>query len=256
MQLRSLALSWSLLANLPAVRTLTQPWLQTLTTRTRSCASLRRTAPILNARGRGKETLIKEKTMPRGVKKENLPEKVCVVCNRPFTWRKKWERCWDEVTTCSKSCNAARRLLKKDDGSDQASSSSAPPKESEPVDDERLIRDERKAAAKAAKALKRAKREGRAPKETGQKCCDMCSRGSDLLVRCQVDETKQWKLVCGRCWKSASGGVVDGDSAHPHYRYGGLWRNRVVKRDTTHAEPPPDDELGLLVKDLERSPVM
>lgn len=29
----------------------------------------------------------------RGVKKENLPTKVCVVCDRPFTWRKKWERC-------------------------------------------------------------------------------------------------------------------------------------------------------------------
>mmetsp|Transcript_17263 Transcript_17263/g.32686 ORF Transcript_17263/g.32686 Transcript_17263/m.32686 type:complete len:198 (+) Transcript_17263:1435-2028(+) len=41
--------------------------------------------------------------------KSNLPEKVCVVCNRPFTWRKKWERCWDEVTCCSKSCNAKRR---------------------------------------------------------------------------------------------------------------------------------------------------
>ena len=48
-------------------------------------------------------------SMPRGVKKENLPSKVCVTCGRPFTWRKKWERCWDEVTTCSKSCNAARR---------------------------------------------------------------------------------------------------------------------------------------------------
>mmetsp|Transcript_25004 Transcript_25004/g.53915 ORF Transcript_25004/g.53915 Transcript_25004/m.53915 type:complete len:123 (-) Transcript_25004:1554-1922(-) len=41
--------------------------------------------------------------------KSNLPEKVCVVCDRPFTWRKKWERCWDEVTCCSKSCNAKRR---------------------------------------------------------------------------------------------------------------------------------------------------
>ena len=48
----------------------------------------------------------------RGVKKENLPTKTCVVCDRPFTWRKKWERCWDEVTTCSKSCNAARRREK------------------------------------------------------------------------------------------------------------------------------------------------
>jgi hypothetical protein len=27
-----------------------------------------------------------------------------------------------------------------------------------------------------------------------------------------------------------SGGVADGDSQHPHYRYGGLWKNRTVKR--------------------------
>jgi hypothetical protein len=26
--------------------------------------------------------------MPKGIKKENLPSKVCVVCDRPFTWRK------------------------------------------------------------------------------------------------------------------------------------------------------------------------
>ena len=49
--------------------------------------------------------------MPRGVKKENLPSKVCVVCLRPFTWRKKWERCWNEVTTCSKACNGTRKQL-------------------------------------------------------------------------------------------------------------------------------------------------
>ena len=48
--------------------------------------------------------------MPRGIKKEKLPSKVCVVCNRPFTWRKQWERVqWNEVTTCSKSCNNKRR---------------------------------------------------------------------------------------------------------------------------------------------------
>lgn len=51
--------------------------------------------------------------MPRGVKKENLPSKICVTCERPFTWRKKWERCWDEVTTCSKSCNQKRRQQNK-----------------------------------------------------------------------------------------------------------------------------------------------
>ena len=46
--------------------------------------------------------------------KSNLPEKICAVCQRPFTWRKKWERCWDEVTCCSKSCNAQRRALAKE----------------------------------------------------------------------------------------------------------------------------------------------
>jgi hypothetical protein len=55
-------------------------------------------------------------TMPNGVKKENLPSKMCVTCNRPFTWRKKWERCWDEVSTCSKGCNAKRRALAKASG--------------------------------------------------------------------------------------------------------------------------------------------
>ena len=43
----------------------------------------------------------------------NLPVKTCVVCNKPFTWRKKWERCWDEVTVCSKRCGAERRGAKR-----------------------------------------------------------------------------------------------------------------------------------------------
>jgi hypothetical protein len=45
----------------------------------------------------------------KAVSKANLPSKICVVCGRPFTWRKKWERCWDEVTACSKRCNGERR---------------------------------------------------------------------------------------------------------------------------------------------------
>ena len=44
--------------------------------------------------------------MDRGVIK---PAKMCVVCKRPFTWRKKWERCWDEVTTCSDACKRKRK---------------------------------------------------------------------------------------------------------------------------------------------------
>ena len=35
--------------------------------------------------------------MPKMRKKSELPTKPCVVCGRPFTWRKKWEKVWDEV---------------------------------------------------------------------------------------------------------------------------------------------------------------
>ena len=34
-------------------------------------------------------------------KKSDLPSKMCARCGRPFTWRKKWERVWDEVKYCS-----------------------------------------------------------------------------------------------------------------------------------------------------------
>ncbi|MCZ8198546.1 MAG: DUF2256 domain-containing protein [Flavobacterium sp.] len=40
----------------------------------------------------------------RGVKKQNLPSKTCIVCQKPFTWRKKWEKVWDEVKYCSDKC--------------------------------------------------------------------------------------------------------------------------------------------------------
>ncbi|WP_427449982.1 DUF2256 domain-containing protein [Litorimonas sp. WD9-15] len=37
-------------------------------------------------------------------KKLNLPTKMCPFCERPFAWRKKWERDWDNVIYCSKRC--------------------------------------------------------------------------------------------------------------------------------------------------------
>lgn len=40
----------------------------------------------------------------KGVKKANLPAKTCLVCQRPFTWRKKWEKNWDSVKYCSEGC--------------------------------------------------------------------------------------------------------------------------------------------------------
>lgn len=42
--------------------------------------------------------------MPKGVKKHNLPEKQCNVCKRPFVWRKKWEKDWENVKYCSEKC--------------------------------------------------------------------------------------------------------------------------------------------------------
>ncbi|MDP4827532.1 MAG: DUF2256 domain-containing protein [Flavobacteriales bacterium] len=42
------------------------------------------------------------------MKKQYLPHKVCVVCNRPFSWRKKWERDWDNVRYCSDRCRRSK----------------------------------------------------------------------------------------------------------------------------------------------------
>jgi hypothetical protein len=41
-------------------------------------------------------------------KKPNLPEKPCVACCRPFAWRKKWARVWEEVRFCSDACRDGR----------------------------------------------------------------------------------------------------------------------------------------------------
>ena len=84
----------------------------------------------------------------------------------------------------------------------------------------------RRRARKAMKAKRRAKREGRLEGE-GQKKCTLCKKSVDLLVRCQLDDTATWHMVCGTCWNlpSVSGGVPDGDGKNTHYRYGGLWKN-------------------------------
>lgn len=240
--------------------------------------------------------------MPRGVKKEHLPSKTCVVCHRPFTWRKKWEAVWDDVTTCSKSCNRKRRaanqasnkqqrqendesdneefvetgdvgagrsssrlsanadglasLLPDDftglsisdtlsdattddfqhvlqqalaDVADADSSSSDGENAAQQTIQQDPVRAARKAAKKQAKAQRRAQREGRADSTHGQKECTVCQKSVDLLIRCTIDQTADWNMVCGKCWKSVSGGVVDGDAAHPHYKYGGLWKNRAKR---------------------------
>lgn len=42
--------------------------------------------------------------MPRVPRKADLPTKTCPVCQRPFAWRRKWARDWDQVRYCSDAC--------------------------------------------------------------------------------------------------------------------------------------------------------
>lgn len=42
--------------------------------------------------------------MAKRVLKKDLPTKICIVCQRPFVWRKKWENVWDDVKYCSGKC--------------------------------------------------------------------------------------------------------------------------------------------------------
>lgn len=41
-------------------------------------------------------------------RKPDLPSKLCPVCQRPFTWRRKWARDWAQVRYCSERCRRAR----------------------------------------------------------------------------------------------------------------------------------------------------
>lgn len=90
-------------------------------------------------------------------------------------------------------------------------------------------KDQRKELKKRMKEERRLARQGMADVTKGQKSCTLCDRPVDVLIRCTIDVSKVWNMVCGTCWKKVSGGVVDGDKDHPFYRYGGLWRNRHIR---------------------------
>ena len=45
------------------------------------------------------------------IKKRDLPEKKCAVCNLPFKWRKKWRNNWENVVYCSKRCRRKKHRL-------------------------------------------------------------------------------------------------------------------------------------------------
>jgi len=43
------------------------------------------------------------------INRNELPEKICPVCQRPFTWRKKWEKNWEEIVYCSAKCRRNKK---------------------------------------------------------------------------------------------------------------------------------------------------
>ncbi|TVQ77649.1 MAG: DUF2256 domain-containing protein [Flavobacteriales bacterium] len=43
-------------------------------------------------------------------KKPYLPKKDCLTCGRPFSWRKKWARDWENVLYCSERCKRNKSI--------------------------------------------------------------------------------------------------------------------------------------------------
>ena len=43
------------------------------------------------------------------MKKQDLPSKICLVCKRPFVWRKRWERDWEQVRYCGERCRRHKK---------------------------------------------------------------------------------------------------------------------------------------------------
>jgi hypothetical protein len=42
-------------------------------------------------------------------KKTHLPSKICERCQKPFAWRKKWQRDWENVKYCSERCRRTKQ---------------------------------------------------------------------------------------------------------------------------------------------------
>ncbi|MBK8299461.1 MAG: DUF2256 domain-containing protein [Chitinophagaceae bacterium] len=51
---------------------------------------------------------MKQNKNPGRRAKADLPEKICLICQRPFRWRKKWETIWSDVKYCSDKCRMNR----------------------------------------------------------------------------------------------------------------------------------------------------
>jgi len=48
----------------------------------------------------------------KNIKKQDLPTKICPICSRPFSWRKKWSKDWEQVIYCSDKCKMKKHEAK------------------------------------------------------------------------------------------------------------------------------------------------
>lgn len=56
-----------------------------------------------------------------------------------------------------------------------------------------------------------------------RKDCDLCNRPQDVLIRCQIDASGRWHMLCkSGCWQKASDSKIDGTPDTPFYKYGGM----------------------------------
>ena len=77
-----------------------------------------------------------------------------------------------------------------------------------------------------------------------RKSCDLCHNMCDVLVRCRIDKTLIWHLVCtSKCWKQVSGGEIDGGPGKSYYQYGGMWKNKLAG---VSAKKPKQKKNGLI----------
>ena len=54
----------------------------------------------------------KAERVARMRQKADLPSKLCAACGRPFAWRKKWAKDWEQVRYCSDRCRSAKAAAK------------------------------------------------------------------------------------------------------------------------------------------------
>merc|ERR1711865_319121 len=109
--------------------------------------------------------------------------------------KRKQQHKQDKVTTTAVGSNGGTILVSSDEEEEQDAE-----REEDSVLDpkalKKMLRKQRKDSVKAQKQERRLKREGNTSPEVGRKPCDVCSKEVDMLIRCTIDATQQYHLVC------------------------------------------------------------